>query len=71
MTRIYDEMFEKEKYEKQHLIYLHKVVEYEIANLNPIYRNNLKRTVNKYIDNHKHTKHINELQKLISLYEAI
>lgn len=66
-----EKIFDPIEYEKEHLIRLYKSAIKALDTINPIFRNNLKRTINRYIDNHKNTIHKSELKLLIDLHETI
>lgn len=64
-------MFDPIQYEKEHLIRLYKSGQRALNDNPTIYKHNLKRTIAKWIDNHKNTPHIKEMQMLIELYESL
>ena len=64
-------MFNPVQYEKEHLIRLYKSGKQAPNNNSTVYRRNLKRTISKWIDNHKNTPHTKELQMLIELCENV
>ena len=64
-------MFNPVQYEKEHLIRLYESGKKALNNNSPAYKRNLRRTISKWVDNHKNTAHVKELQMLIELHQSI
>lgn len=65
------EEFDESEWERLHILRLAKSIENGKVELNPIYYNNLRKTGEKYIENHKDTSHIDELNILKCAVESI
>ena len=65
------EIFDPSEYERQHILMLAKSAGTALAETSPEFHGNLKKTVARYIENHRNTIHTAELDELVRVYNEI
>ena len=65
------ETFDPSEYERQHVLMLAKSAETALAETSPEFHGNLRKTVARYIENHKDTPHTAELGELVQAFNEI
>ena len=68
------EIFDPSEYERQHILMLAKSAKSAktaLAETSPEFHGNLKKTVARYIENHRNTIHTAELGELVRVYNEI
>lgn len=65
------ETFDPSEYERQHILMLVKSAETALAETSPEFHRNLRKTVARYIENHRNTTHTAELDELVRVYNEI
>jgi len=66
-----EEPFDKQEWERQHILRLRDSVEKALLEIAPCYYENLRKTCARYIENHKDTPNLEELNALIETYAKI
>lgn len=65
------EIFDPSEYERQHILMLAKSAETALAETSTEFHGNLRKTVARYIENHRNTIHTAELGELVRVYNEI
>lgn len=65
------EIFDPSEYERRHILMLAKSTETALAETSPEFHGNLRKTVARYIENHRNTIHTAELGELVRVYNEI